>query len=232
VLARTFITWEHDGTSRNQRPQRMAMANEAGETRSVTYEYTSYNNVHVLKEFGFADELLRRTETDYETGSGWTNQRLLHLPKSVKVFDERMSPPLLTARTAYDYDTETLVQRPGITMHDGNTDAYRGNVTQIKRYADASAVAGLEVDTLTYDIAGNVVTATADCCRQKAFTYSPDFYYAYVTEEARGDARQLTTSANSDFNTGLLRSATDENYQTTTIHYYPENLRHYSDGAA
>ncbi|MGH9948963.1 MAG: hypothetical protein ACRD6X_17465 [Pyrinomonadaceae bacterium] len=40
-----------------------------------------------------------------------------------------------------------------------------------------------------------------------------------------GDAGQLVTSVTYDFNTGLVKTATDENGQTATITYNPDNLR-------
>lgn len=103
----------------------------------------------------------------------------------------------------------------------------RGNITTVTRYANATTGAGSTTDTFTYDIAGNATTATASCCRQKAFTYSADYHYALATGQQRGGAGGLSSSATYDFNTGLMRTATDQNGQTTTAHYYPSSLRHF-----
>ncbi|MDQ3688042.1 MAG: hypothetical protein M3430_20910 [Acidobacteriota bacterium] len=236
VLAKVATEWEHDGSSRNHRPKRTDVTNDAGQITSATYDlYGSYNNLRVMRERGFGGEELRRTEIEYETGAAWVSNRLLHLPTSVKIFGAGQSSP--TSRVEYAYDTAgtNLVSRSDLIMFDAiynpiygvtSTD-YRGNVRTVTRYADAAAGTGAEVDTFTYDIAGNLVTETADCCRQRSYTYTKAFEYAYATEVARGDAGQLRATVNYDFNTGLIRSVADENNQTTTNHFYQTSLRFY-----
>lgn len=105
----------------------------------------------------------------------------------------------------------------------------RGNVTKVTAYADAAAgtLATASVNTFSYDVAGNVVTQTASCCQQKIITYTSAYKYAYPTQVERGDAGQLVTKATYDLNTGVVRTTTDENNQVTTIHYWPETLRHF-----
>ena len=207
-------------------------------TRRTTYSYTSYNNVAVAREFDFNQMTeLRRTETTYETRTEWINRRLLRLPTSVKVFAGGQTAP--ASRVDYVYDTAgaNLTKYTDIIMHDpafnpssasynAATD-YRGNVTSVTRYTDAPAGTGAITTTLSYDMAGNVVQETANCCQQRAYTYVKAFEYAYPTQAARGNTGQLKTSANYDFNTGLVRSRTDENNQTTTNDFYTDSLRFY-----
>jgi len=104
----------------------------------------------------------------------------------------------------------------------------RGNVTSVTRYVDAAGGTSPTTNTQSYDITGNVLTATVDCCQQKTYTYTNAFQYAYPITETRGNAGQLTTSANYDFNTGLTRSFTDENNQQTSIFWYGDTLRLYT----
>lgn len=236
VLSQVNTTWEHDGNSRNHRPQQVSVTDDASQTRSTVYSYTSYNNVSAVSERGFNSTELRRTEITYETGSNWINKRLLRLPTSVRVFTGGSNTP--TARTDYVYDTvgTNLTARNDVIMHDPEYDPYgqyyysssdyRGNVTSVTRYADAANATGATTDTYTYDIAGNLLTATSDCCQQRATTYTKTYEYAYPTAEARGNTGQLTTSATYDFNTGLVRTTTDENSNTSTNDYWPETLRH------
>jgi len=236
VLAKVATEWEHDGSSRNHRPKRTEVTNDAGQITSATYDlYGSYNNLRVMRERGFGDEELRRTEIEYETGAAWVSNRLLHLPTSVKIFGAGQSGPASRVEYAYDTAGTNLVPRSDLIMFDAiynpiygvtSTD-YRGNVRTVTRYVDAAAGTGAEVDTFTYDIAGNLVTETADCCRQRSYTYTKAFEYAYATEVARGDAGQLRATVNYDFNTGLVRSVADENNQTTTNHFYQTSLRFY-----
>lgn len=104
----------------------------------------------------------------------------------------------------------------------------RGDLTSITAYADAATPALASVDTMTYDITGNVITETANCCQQRSYTYTTGYQYAYPETVTSGvGATQLTRSAVYDYNTGALRTSTDENNQTTTLHYDSANLRLY-----
>ncbi|HEX8649217.1 MAG TPA: RHS repeat-associated core domain-containing protein, partial [Pyrinomonadaceae bacterium] len=255
ILTRTILTWENDASGRNPRVQKVETINEAGQSRTTQYSYTSYNNVSVVSErdwsaVGTVGSELRRKETTYETGTAWTSRRLVRLAKSIKVFKGGTATP--ASRVEYGYDTvgSNLLRRDDLIMHDDAFDPYsptqticdpdchpfnpydpatdkRGNVTSITTYSDAAAGTGAATDTFDYDIAGNLVAQTAACCQQKTYIYTPTYKYAYQTEESRGDTGQLVTKATYDFNTGVVRTATDENNQVTNIHYYPETLRHF-----
>lgn len=109
---------------------------------------------------------------------------------------------------------------------------YRGNVTSITRYSDAATPSGSITHSMTYDIAGNVMTAQVDCCQQKSFTYSgggsgEPHDYAYVISITSGNpsGTHVTASATYDYNTGLVATTTDENTQTTTNYYNTDSLR-------
>jgi RHS repeat-associated protein len=241
VLAHTFMDWEDDGTGNNPRLIKVEVTNEANETKATTYDYTnmSYNNVGKVTEYDFATAgtlgtELRRTEMTYETGTNWTSRRLVHLPKIVKVYDGQT----VIVRTDYSYDGENLVSLSGTaTMQDqsynpssgsfNSATLYRGQVTSVTSYADAAAVTGGLTNTMKYDIVGNVTEETVSCCRKKTFTYSSDYNYAYPTSMTRGDTGQMSSSAAYDFNTGLIRTSTDENSQTSTVHYFAQTLRYY-----
>jgi RHS repeat-associated protein len=106
---------------------------------------------------------------------------------------------------------------------------YRGNLSSVTTYPRATQPdpATAVVYSYSYDIAGNLISETADCCQQRTYTYEKAFEYAYPTAAARGDAGQLQAKAGYDFNTGLLRQVIDENGQATTTDYYPESLRQF-----
>jgi RHS repeat-associated protein len=286
-LRRTTMTWESDTNGRNARLQKVEAKDETGKTTSTVFGYTSYNNINLVKELGFNNEELRRTETTYETGAAWTDRRLVRLPTSVRVYAGGATTP--AARTDYEYDNygvdavgktkltaradiQTMMHDSSYNPHaplvetcqwesdpndpdcqdmgclqynpscDGNcTQIYqchtsspyvsvtdkRGNVTKVTRYANAANATEAVTSTMTYDVAGNLVTTSADCCQQQAFDYSVGYNYAYPTSVVKGNgATQLTTSTTFDAKTGLVRTTTDENNQVTTIHYYPLSLRH------
>jgi len=53
---------------------------------------------------------------------------------------------------------------------------YRGNVTQVTSYANATPVTptGAMTETRRYDVTGNLVTASTACCEQTSFNYTID----------------------------------------------------------
>jgi RHS repeat-associated protein len=113
---------------------------------------------------------------------------------------------------------------------------YRGNVTQVTSYANATPTTptGPITETRRYDITGNLVTASTACCEQTSFRYGTDAdpaatQYAYVLSKTRGSATdayaQVTTSATYDFYTGLGLSATDANGRQSQTSYDSATLR-------
>lgn len=104
---------------------------------------------------------------------------------------------------------------------------YRGNVTQVKRWADPANDSDPLADTtvIKYDIAGNALESTANCCQLKKWVYDATNQYAYPVQEKKGQNQELVTSAVYDFNTGLMKSSTDENNQPTSYEYEPDTLR-------
>ncbi|MFN0139554.1 MAG: RHS repeat domain-containing protein [Pyrinomonadaceae bacterium] len=120
-----------------------------------------------------------------------------------------------------------------VWVYDSATD-YRGNVTKIIAFPDTSASEtdpNNSVTTMKYDVAGNTVESGASCCKEKEWIYVKDSNpannneYAYPMTEKRGDQGQLQTSVTYDRNTGLVKTATDENGQVSTVTYNPANLR-------
>jgi len=105
---------------------------------------------------------------------------------------------------------------------------YRGNVTTIKSFVDTgnNNDPNASVTAFSYDIAGNKTAATLNCCNLKAWTYdSTNNTYAYQISQTKGTDTQLTTSTTYDFNTGLVKTSTDENNQVTNYEYEPDTLR-------
>ena len=52
---------------------------------------------------------------------------------------------------------------------------YRGNITQIKKYANAALRINPVVEKRRYDITGNLVAVSdPSCCEQRVITYNQD----------------------------------------------------------
>lgn len=111
--------------------------------------------------------------------------------------------------------------------YDSTTD-YRGNVTSVITYPDATTTSGAITQSTTYDIAGNVITAQVDCCQLQSFSYSTaNDDYAYPVSITKGDpgGLHLTASIDYDMNTGLVDTQSDANSEETEFYYNADTLR-------
>ncbi len=272
VWSKTKLFWEQGAGSTlpgrdNPRLDKIEVTNDANQTRATTFDYDNYNNQTVVREHDFAapnseGTELRRTETTYETGLGWTNNRLLRLPKEIKTIVGTAT----VSKTAYEYDKNGEAAETALTprldisasVHDIRYDPsapsgqqcapqceephrccwtvhvyqaytrFRGNVTKITAFSDATLASdpNASVSTVKYDIAGNVTESSSSCCELKTTQYSNTNHYAYPMSETRnGQGLSLTTSATYDVPTGFVKTATDENNQTSMLTYDPNNLR-------
>lgn len=241
--SKTTINWlASTATSngrRNPRVQNIVETNEVGQAKAVTFTYDDYNNPASVGEYDFdpsgqATTELRRTETTYATTGDLIANRLVHLPLSVK----KIVNNTVVSRTDYQYDQNQLTDRTGIIQHDAAYNSNnapsnaRGNVTKTTTFINPTSAAVNPTDandsvtTMNYDIAGNPVQATLNCCNLKTWVYdSTNNAYAYPASETKGSDVQLTTGATYDFNTGLMRTATDENNQVTSYDYESDTLR-------
>lgn len=106
----------------------------------------------------------------------------------------------------------------------------RGNLTKTTSFSEIYDINNANADNASisltkYDITGNVVEASVNCCRTKVWEYSKDTEFAYPIKETKGDVGQEVTTAVYDKNTGLMLSAKDANNQTTYVTYNPTTLR-------
>jgi RHS repeat-associated protein len=105
---------------------------------------------------------------------------------------------------------------------------YRGNVTKVTAFSDATLASdsNADVKNYEYDIAGSIVSATLSCCSLKTFAYDKANEYAFPISETKGSSpTQLTVSMTYNKNTGLVLTSTDENNQVTSYEYETDTLR-------
>ena len=179
--------------------------------------------------------LARQTATAYHTFSG-TN--ILDEPDSVTVTDGNGN---MVEKTSYVYDSGTLTPSgaaTGLVAPPGGS--VRGNPTSVSRWLNTSNSA--VVSTYTYFDTGNLQSMTDPCgnpsgaCRdmigtnhKTTYAYSDSYSscggagpqhgttaaYLTVVTNPLGYTRQFCW----DYSKGLLKSATDENGQTTSYEY-------------
>jgi RHS repeat-associated protein len=104
---------------------------------------------------------------------------------------------------------------------------YRGNVTSVTTYPDATTTSGAITRATTYDIAGNVMTEEVDCCQSQSYTYSStnsDYAYPVSIKKGNPSGLHLTTAFTYDMNTGLVATMTDANNRTTNFSYNSDTL--------
>jgi RHS repeat-associated protein len=242
----TVYSWQQGYNSANPRISQIQITNDGGQTRVVVYSYdtnSNYNNVSAVSERDFASAgtqgtELRRTETSYINQTAYWNRGLLHLPTTTKVYGVVNGSMTLISQSDYSYDETTPTSYSDIStmMYSDPGTNVRGNLTKTRSYPDVTSLSTYIDHTASYDVAGNALTAQADCCQQKSFSYSNTFWYAYPTSVTSGSGPTLTSSGTYDFNTGLSASATDENSQVTAFYYNASSLRpehvDYADGGA
>ncbi len=163
-----------------------------------------------------------------DPGGNYASAHIFNLFQNVEVFDSDAQTHRLS-KTDYAYDAPLLTECTTNVNHDG-VGPYRGNVTQITRYAQADGTpSGPITETRTYDTNGNMVRASPSCCEQTKYTYTTDYACAYPTPIRRGapdpNPPSVTTSAVYNFNTGVPLSSTDANNQTTQFNYFAGSIR-------
>ncbi|HEX9929489.1 MAG TPA: hypothetical protein VGB02_13205, partial [Pyrinomonadaceae bacterium] len=184
----------------------------------VLYEYD--NN-------GDDNFIMRRDDIDTNANSANTHSRAYNpfYPRTCTTFCD--PPP----GTAFSCDPRYTQCCRTICSGDYTAAAqYRGNITRIVALSDATKTNDTDdpkasVAEHRYDIAGNVVeSGRLSCCRKKTITYNTAYGYAYPVSQVRGANGELATSVTYDYSTGLIKTATDENWQTVTFTYNPNTL--------
>jgi hypothetical protein len=112
-------------------------------------------------------------------GPTWSGSHIFDLVSLTEVYAGDDVTRL--SRAEYQYDSGGLINNTGMWQHNNTYNQhapeydpatlYRGNITQVKRYADALTLdqGTAVVETRNYDIAGNVRARTTPCCDQTSF---------------------------------------------------------------
>src|SRR5262245_44314302 len=257
LLGKSFVQCEQ-GDYSSPRPSRVETTDERDQTTGKELSYgPRFNQVIETREYGYgyvfgeANTLLRRMVNQYLNDPNYIDkiQDLYwqHHYNLVTVNEVYAGDSARLARTEYSYDQfkgrEGLLNTPGVVYpgHDGvwnpyssaynSVSEYRGNITTIKRYADAETLDENTafVEIRHYDITGNVRKAETACCMQTTINYTLNTQYAWPESQISGSPsdtnKQNTASATYDFNTGLVKTSTDANGRISQFTYYSDSLR-------
>jgi RHS repeat-associated protein len=178
--------------------------------------------------------LASSSETTYLNDQNYRDRNFLGLETSVIIRDPGGQP---VSKTVIAYDETAL-----LTYYDFGNDwtepgAYRGNVTTVRRYVDASAEiplgqecpAGVCLDRHSYfDQVGNIWKTKNERGIESQMEFGATYKHAYSTlaqsavadpSGAHGSNSVFTSSSVYDYDTGLILSTTDANGQTTSYSY-------------
>ncbi|HEX8844615.1 MAG TPA: RHS repeat-associated core domain-containing protein, partial [Pyrinomonadaceae bacterium] len=223
-----------------------------------TYEFTTGLNLTVSTE-SFFDSVNQTTAqtgtinvispgtgtlassavTTYLDNSNYRDRNILGLATSV-VLKDANGQPVSKAQTGYDEAALQAYNDFGSDWTDPGV--YRGNVTTVRRYIDASAAdvplnqpcpAGVCLDThAEFDQVGNVWKVKNERGIESQTAYSATYKHAFATSAttaipdpsgAHGSNAAFTSSSTYDLTTGLVLSTTDANLQTTNFSYKDAN---------
>lgn len=219
-----------DPTYRSPRPTRTEVYDDRNQVTATDYAYgTYYNQVVGKTEYGYGGTTrLHRAYSEYENdtlyrgdwinrgtlwyptqsgGPQWSGPHIFNLVKESSIY--AADDTTRVAHTRYFYDEYSLVARTDAGQL-ASAPAERGNLTTVKRYANAATLdeATAVAETRNYDACGNVVTLATACCEQTSFEFSVGNRYGWPTLIRRGSptdtAKQNVTSYGYDLNTGLL----------------------------
>lgn len=222
--------WADGGLQRES----VVVTNDAGQQSKVVYLYGEFGRLEAVSEYdwkvGASFPLVRKTEYDYLDTQGGVDYRdtggqfgnFFHLATEVRVKD---GAGVVRAKTAYAYDSTPLVTYtttppPFQTRNASYTSTMltRGNTTGVTRWENIATGTTI-VDSMTWDIFGNLVDVELNCCRQKHFVYGPSTQYAFPDSVTKGAGETLTTSYTWDANTSLLKTTTDPINHVTSYAY-------------
>lgn len=199
LMSKTEYTWVGSNLTE------LNVTNEVGLTKKTKFTYESqYNNQTKIEEYDFGTTnptLLRTTDIEYETGAGWINNKLLSLPKSVKV----TVGGTVVSKTLYEYDhggnDASLVKYDDIINHDNE---YNPLKTQqcITRCDDDPIPVGYVQEEEVEGESG-----------RRCFTYCTAGYNA--STKYRGNVTRIERLI--DTNATLLRTDSNANY--TDLNY-------------
>jgi RHS repeat-associated protein len=211
-------------TDPNNRPQvgTVQVSTDGGSTSKTVYTYSDFARLNSVSEYGFFSTPQRITTYNYLSDRHHINAGLIRLVSSVTVADNSSGNPVTVAQTDFAYDETALTTYSGFSapQHDPSYDAsftYRGNVTTVTRHIGIPSPTVAR--TNAYDIYGNVVSATVDCCQQQTFAFSSATGFAQPDSETDGSGTTLMTSWTYDPRLLLVLSVTNGDSQTTGYQY-------------
>lgn len=231
----TTLALTQDNTSLsyplNPRVNETNVNDESGNRRRTVISYTSFGLPSDTYEYAAnAATVLRRTHTDYNLTSTYTDRRIIGLPSFQYMYDG--NPGTLMSKLEYIYDNSALLMATPSTptQHDETNYgigfvAGRGNLAKLHRY-DVTNQTFVEYKTQS-NTAGAVTYTRDPLAHQTTFDYSDNFSdgvnrntFAYPTRVTNADSKQ--SHSQYDYGMGVMRVVTNPLGASRTTSYDSE----------
>jgi YD repeat-containing protein len=225
----TTTEWHQDTESvsyqTNPRATETNVYDPSGNHRRTKVAYTSFSLPSDVYEYDAnGSTVLRRTHTDYNLNSTYTNLRIVGLPLAKYVCDGAQgetpcsdtSGNSLFAKTTYQYDEGSVSYQGAAVGHDDSSYATgfvfgRGNLTSTRRY-NVTSLSQYTSSSVTYNTTGSPITMTDASNHMESISYSDSFSpdgttntslsfttLAYPTIFTDADGNSATLKYNYDF---------------------------------
>ena len=115
-------TWQQ-GAYESTRPTRVEKTDERGQMTATEFSYgLVYNQVTEVRDYDYGGSvLLRKTVTEYQNSTNYTNRHIFGLPLSTEIRD---GANVRLSRTEYAYDGQILTDAPNVGMHSDTHNPY------------------------------------------------------------------------------------------------------------
>lgn len=220
----SYFTQDNTSLSYIQNPRPISTSiGDSGNVRKSTVSYTNLTlpsgTVMYLANDSFeynsdGSTVYRHSQTDYNLNSEYLNRYIIGLPSETRLY-EGSGTGNLKAKTSYGYDQETLIDLPGIIMHDtanyGTNLQWRGNLTKTQQW-NINNLSESTTNKVGYNISGNVAWTqdpVQNDTHRNTLIYIDNFSdevirntYAYQTKIIDPDG--FSTSFKFHYTTGLF----------------------------
>ena len=237
----TTLSWTQDDTNltfqKNPRVTETNIYDIDNNHKRVTMNYGSYTlpngpinlPAEAIEYDANGTTILRKTLTDYNFGSAYTDRRIIGLVSAIQVSDATS----ILSKTTFEYDESGFLLAQSAIQHDsanygGTSFTARGNLTTVKRWDSNSPTdssKAISQRRTGYNSTGSPVFFRDALSHQTTVNYTDSFSdaskngntFAYPTTVTDADSFSSTVQYNFDF--GAVTRTQDPNGAVQTMAY-------------
>lgn len=194
------------------------MGNKSAHTDTT---FDDYGNIKSVAEYDFgASTPTRSTNYEYLSGAAYVDSNVVDRQLKITVLEGTTKRSV----TEFRYDEGNLLDcdktAPGHFPNFNCSFTVRGNVTSVRRYTNPEAGSADIIQSLTYDIFGNVRSVSLNDVVQNTSSFSSATYFNAPDSVTVGSGTgALTTNYSYNLFTGQVTNVTDPNGAQTGYTY-------------